>query len=117
MKCVREPAVRIDEAAIKGRIRAALTEGTVDAFLDSVADIYQLMADIKEIRWRERTTRFEFAELLAAARAAFADTAAGAADDKALELRALLDLHREITAEELDAWRATELPEPIEGRR
>lgn len=117
MKYVREPAVCVDAPAIKGRIRAALVERTVDAYLDSVADIYQLMADITEVRRRERTTRFEFADLLAAARAAFSDTSTDTADDKTSELRTLLYLHRDITAEDLDAWRATTQPEPTEGRR
>lgn len=117
MKYVREPAVNADAAAIKSRIRLALAERTVDVYLDTVADIYELMADIEEIRRCERTTRFEFADLLAAARAALGETSVDTADDKTSELRALLYLHRDITAQELDAWRAPTQPEPIEGRR
>lgn len=117
MKYVRGPVICTDEAAIKRRIRAALTERTVDAYLETVADVYELMADLKEILRRERVTRFEFADLLAAARAAFPDTSADTADDMTSELRALLYLHRDITADDLDAWRVTEQPEPIEGRR
>jgi hypothetical protein len=117
MRYVREPAVCIDAAAIKDRIRTALTERTVDAYLDSVADIYQLLADVNEIFRRERVTRFEFADLLAATRTAFANESADTADDKTSELRALLYLHREITAEDLDAWRVTEQSEPTERRR
>lgn len=117
MKYVGEPVVCADTAAIKGRIRSALTERTIDAYLDSVADIYGLLADIEEILRREHVTRFEFADLLLAARAACSNASADTADDTTSELRALLYLHRDITAEELDAWRGTAQTEPIEGRR
>jgi hypothetical protein len=116
MKYVREPVICTDEAAIKRRICTALTERTVDAYLESVADIYELMAGLNEILRRERVTRFEFADLLDAARAAFPDISTDTADDATSQLRALLYLHREITADELNAWRVTEQPEPIEGR-
>ena len=118
MKYVREPELSIDARAIRARIRTALTERTAEAYLESVTDIYALLAGVENVLRRERLNRFEFADLLAAARAALDGpdwSAKSGASDTLLDLRVIAGLHDAITAAELDAWRATGSAAPADA--
>lgn len=110
MRYVREPELSIDAGAIRARVHTALTERTAEAYLDSVTDIYALLAEVENVLRRERLNRFEFADLLATARAALAGRdwpAERGAGDALMDLSVVAGLHSAITAAELDAWRAT----------
>ena len=72
--------------------------------MDSLVDIPALLAEIENLLRRESQHRYEFADLLAAARDALSVADKG---DRAVlaGLGGVVDLYRDITADELDEWR------------
>jgi len=112
MKLVREPILDTDREAIRTRLTSAIRESVTEAQITSLCDIPALLAEIKQLLRIEADNRREFADLLAAARSALADL-----DDchakLLMQLRVVVDLHRDITADELTAWaRVTTNPDP-----
>ena len=106
MRYVRQPQLGLDLEAIKARLADASRRRACDseAITDARVEIIGLLAEIDRLLWIERTHRWEFADLLAAARESLAATDSG--ESHALYgLRAEVNRHREIAAEELDDWR------------
>jgi len=108
MKLVREPGPLLDLDAIRARLRLATHQLLTDAVLDSLVDIPGLLAEIRRLMRIEECTRREFAELLAAARAAL-PALEGIHTDQAVSLRVVVGLHHEITPQELDLWSGNEV--------
>jgi hypothetical protein len=106
MKHVRKPEPDLDLEAVKLRRDAAMRRYVRDpeSVIDSLVDVTSLLAEINRLQWIEREHRYEFADLLAAAREALAATERGERF-ALLGLRFEVRRHREITAEELDEWR------------
>lgn len=104
VKYVHPPKLRIDRDAIKAGLEAALSELTVKSLLSSLMHVQSLLAEIDNLLWREGQCRYEFADLLAKARAAFDALESGEPNPLA-DLRALVELHSGITDDELDEWR------------
>jgi hypothetical protein len=104
MRYVCPPRLITDRGAIEERLDAALSELTVKALLSALMDLHALLAELDNVLWRENQTRYEFADLLAAARTAI-DSAADDGTDPLFDLRVAAGLHRDITAGELDDWR------------
>ena len=104
MKYVRVPNLDIDREAIRARLKCAIRESETEAQITALCDIPALLATLDELRYIEEANRREFADLLAAARTALTDLDERQATSVVM-LHALVNLHRDITAEELDAWR------------
>ena len=112
MKLVRVPILDTDRAAIRARLDCAIRMPVTEAQISSLCDIPALLAEIKQLLRTEENNRREFADLLAAARAVLA-----AVDDchaePLMQLHVVVGLHRDITADELTAWRhVTTNPDP-----
>lgn len=106
MKYVRRPQPGLDPEAVKARLADATRRRVCDseAITDARVDIIGLLAEIDRLLWIERTHRREFADLLAAARESL-DAADSGGRHALCGLRAEVNRHREIAAEELDDWR------------
>ena len=99
------PRPTLDQEAVRSHFRIALHNRTPAAMWAALADIPVLLAELDRALSLATEARTEFANLLAAARAA---TAAGAEYGEASEclyfLRDELAAHEPITAEEIDEW-------------
>ena len=97
------PRPTLDQEAVRSHFRIALRSRTPAAMWAVIADIPVLLAELDRALMLATEARTEFANLLAAARAALAATADG--DEDALYLlRDELAAHEPITAEEIDEW-------------
>ena len=104
MKLVRIPILIVDRRAVRARLDIALHEHTDEAAMHSLVDIPALLAEIENLLRHENQHRYEFADLLAVARDVLAAPDRG--HFVALsQLGAVVDLYRDITADELDEWR------------
>ena len=103
MKLVRVPILDTDRAAIRARLDCAIRTPVTEAQIGSLCDIPALLAEIKQLLRTEENNRREFADLLAAARAALADLD-GCHAESLMQLHVVVGLHCDITAEELDQW-------------
>lgn len=103
MKLVRTPKPTVDMEAVRTHLHTALRKHTTDALWDAVVDIPVLLAELDRVLWIETRARFEFANLLAAARAALAAADSNETDPLYL-LRDEVSLHRALTPEEIDEW-------------
>ena len=104
MKLVRIPTLIVDRHAVRARLDIALHKHTDEAVTDSLVDIPALLAEIENLLRHENRHRYEFADLLATARDVL--SAADRGHCAALSgLGGVVDLYRDITADELDQWR------------
>lgn len=104
MRLVRKPEpLATDVEAVRARLRLATRGPVTDAALDSLVDIPALIAEIGQLQRADESTRREFAELLAAARAVL-PTLIDDHSEQAMTLCVVVGLHHEITPEELDQW-------------
>ena len=104
MKLVRRPTLIADRGAVRARLDIALHQHTDEAVMDSLVDIPALLAEIENLLRHESQHRYEFADLLAAARDVL--SAADSGHFTALSrLGGVVDLYRDITADDLDEWR------------
>jgi len=104
MKLVRVPILDTDCEAVRARLNCAIRGSVTEAQITSLCDIPALLAEIKQLLRTEENNRREFADLLATARAALADLD-GRHAESLMQLRVVVGLHRDITADELTAWR------------
>lgn len=99
------PRPTLDQEAVRSHFRTALRYRTPAAMWAALADIPVLLAELDRALTLATEARIEFANLLAAARAA---EAVGAEYDEQSEslylLRDELAAHESITAEEIDEW-------------
>lgn len=109
MKLVRTPTLIVDRHAVRARLNNAIHKHTDEAVMDSLVDIPALLAEIENLLRHESQHRYEFADLLAAARAVLA-TAEGDGRIALSRLGGVVDLHRDITTDELDNWRGWTAP-------
>ena len=109
MKLVRTPTLIVDRPAVRARLHDAIHKHSDEAVMDSLVDIPALLAEIENLLRHENQHRYEFADLLAAARAVLA---AADGDERAAltRLDVVVDLHGDITADELDTWRGWTAP-------
>jgi hypothetical protein len=104
MKLVRMPTLIVNRGAVRARLDIALHAHTDESVIDSLVDIPALIAEIENLLRHESQHRYEFADLLAAAR----DVLSAADRDHFAALSRLagvVDLHRDITVDDLDEWR------------
>jgi len=112
MKFVHVPILDTDREAIRARLDCAIRTSVTEAQITSLCDIPALLAEIKQLLRTEENNRREFADLLAAARSALVDLDECHADSL-MQLCVVVGLHRDITANELTAWRhVTPNPDP-----
>ena len=104
MKYVRVPSLDLDREAIRARLKCAMRDSQTEAQITALCDTPALLATLDELRLIEEANRRGFADLIAAARVALADLDERQATSLVM-LHAVVNLHRDITAEELDAWR------------
>jgi hypothetical protein len=106
MKLIREPELFLDLDAVRARLGLTMHQPLTETVLDSLVDIPGLLAEIGQLLRTEESTRREFAELLAAVRAAL-PALDGDHTYQAMTLRTVVGLHLEITSEELRQWSST----------
>ena len=68
MMLVRIPTLIVDRHAVRARLDIALHEHADETVIDSLLDIPALLAEIENLLRHESQHRYEFADLLAAAR-------------------------------------------------
>jgi hypothetical protein len=99
------PRPTLDQEAVRSHFRTALRYRTPAAMWAALADIPVLLAELDRALLLATEARTEFANLLAAARAAeAAGTEYGSESESLYLLRDELAAHAPITAEEIDEW-------------
>jgi hypothetical protein len=99
------PCPTLDQEAVRSHFRTALRYRTPAAMWAALADIPVLLAELDRALSLATEARTEFANLLAAARAAEAARAEYGDESESLYLlRDELAAHEPITAEEIDEW-------------
>jgi hypothetical protein len=99
------PRPTLDQEAVRSHFRTALRYRTPAAIWAALADIPVLLAELDRALTLATEARTEFANLLAAARAAEAAAAEyGERSESLYLLRDELAAHEPITAEEIDEW-------------
>ena len=99
------PQPTLDQEAVRSHFRTALRYRTPAAMWAALADIPVLLAELDRALLLATEARTEFANLLAAARAADAAGAEYGEESESLYLlRDELGAHAPITAEEIDEW-------------
>jgi hypothetical protein len=97
------PRPTLDQEAVRSHFRNALRYRTPAAMWAAIADVPVLLAELDRALMLATEARTEFANLLAAARAAVAAGGSGETDPLYL-LRDELTAHEPISAEEIDEW-------------
>jgi hypothetical protein len=99
------PRPTLDQEAVRSHFRTALRYRTPAAIWAALADIPVLLAELDRTLSLATEARTEFANLLAAARAAEAEGAEYGEESESLYLlRDELAAHAPITSEEIDEW-------------
>jgi hypothetical protein len=99
------PRPTLDQEAVRSHFRTALRYRTPAAMWAALADIPVLLAELDRALSLATEARTDFANLLAAARAAEAAGAEYGEESESLYLvRDELAAHEAITAEEIDEW-------------
>jgi hypothetical protein len=99
------PRPTLDQEAVRSHFRTALRYRTPAAMWTALADIPILLAELDRALSLATEARTEFANLLAAARAAeAAGSEYGDESESVYLLRDELAAHEPITAEEIDEW-------------
>lgn len=97
------PRPTLDQEAVRNHFRTALRHRTPAAMWAAIADIPVLLAELGRALSLSTEARTQFANLLAAARAAVAAEDGGEPESLYL-LRDELAVHDAVTPEEIDEW-------------
>ena len=97
------PRPTLDQEAVRHHFRTALRYRTPAAMWASIADVPVLLAELERALTLATESRTQFANLLAAARAAVAAEDGGETESLYL-LRDELVAHEAIAPEEIDEW-------------